>query len=63
MDPYWLIEIFSNIGSHRHKSICASLQVSLAQIDLNRWRAYLPTGGTSGTVRLWLAYSPEAALH
>ena len=47
MDPYWLTEIFFKIGSHRHKSICASLQVSLAQIDLNRW----------------LAYSPEAALH
>ena len=42
MDPYWLIEIFSNISSHRHKSICASLQVSLAQIDLNRWLAYMP---------------------
>ena len=35
-------EIFFKIGSHRHKSICASLQVSLAQIDLNRWRAYMP---------------------
>ena len=26
-------------------------------------RVYLPTAGTCGTVRLWLAYSPEAALH
>ena len=42
MDPNWLTEVLSNIGSHRHKSICASLQVSLSQIDLNRWRAYLP---------------------
>ena len=42
MDPYWLTEVLFNIGSHRHKSICASLQVSLSQIDLNRWLAYLP---------------------
>ena len=42
MDPYRLIEVLSKKGSHRHKSICASLQVSLAQIDLNRWRAYMP---------------------
>ena len=27
----------------RHKSSCASLQVSLAQLGLNRWRAYMPT--------------------
>ena len=40
MEPYWLTEVLSKKGSHRHKSICESLQVSLAQIDLNRWRAY-----------------------